>query len=73
MRPVIVGLGELKVVLKAVELTSLALLAEGVHGERQSHPPIRPLSYPIRRKPRHVNDVTAVKRSRPSKAISERS
>jgi hypothetical protein len=28
MRPVIVGLGELKVVLKAVELTSLELLAK---------------------------------------------
>jgi hypothetical protein len=31
------------------------------------YPPIRPLSYPINRKPRHVKDVTAVKSVRPSR------
>jgi hypothetical protein len=32
-----------------------------------SCPPISPLSYPIKRKPRQVNDVTAVNRTRPSR------
>ena len=39
--------------------------------QRLSYPPMRPLSYPIKRKPRHVNDVTAVKRSLPSRTMIE--
>jgi hypothetical protein len=71
MRPVIVGLGVSKVVLKAVELTRLEKVSEVVKmGGKEPHPPMRPLSYPISRKPRHVSDVTAVKRRRPSRAMT---
>jgi hypothetical protein len=78
MRPVMVGLGELKVVVKEGELTNLGDVrgcegrekGEGEKGEGEkgkTHPPIRPLSYPMRRKPRQVREVTAVKRSLPSR------
>jgi len=69
MRPVIVALGLWKVDVKALELTRLGRLAGyicGVYTREKTYPPMRPLSYPIKRKPRHVNEVTAVKRSLPS-------
>ena len=34
---------------------------------KNPYPPMRPLSYPIRRKPRHVRAVMAVKSRRPSR------
>jgi hypothetical protein len=64
MRPVMVGLGESKLSLKAVALTRPvgSQLGCGYSHNLQSRdlvPPSNPLSYPIKRKPRHVSVVTA--------------